>query len=98
MRVRVRVAAGAVRVRASADRKELFLWCEVLVLMDRSLLQEGRVSNSLCPECEGSVTCPGEMADCSRSPSLQSGSWSLPVAVVYQMVMEEVRIDSMMAL
>ena len=39
-----------------ADGKKLFLWREVLVLMDRSPLPEGSVSKSLYPWWEGSAT------------------------------------------
>ena len=39
-----------------AVRKNLFLWREVLVLMDLSPLPEGSDSKSLCPGCEGSAT------------------------------------------
>lgn len=40
----------------TADGEKLLLWCEVLVLMNRSLLPEGRSSNSSCPGWEGSAT------------------------------------------
>ncbi len=36
-------------MRPAAVGKKLFLWREVLVLMDSSLLPEGSDSNSLCP-------------------------------------------------
>ena len=45
----------ALLIRPTADGKKLFLCWEVLVLMDRSLLPEGSVSNSFCPGWEGSV-------------------------------------------
>lgn len=64
--------------------KTLFLWVEILVLMDHSLLADGSVSNSLCLGWEGSATTflltseswsatgPGAMSDCSQSLSLQN--------------------------
>ena len=39
----------------TADGKKLLRWCEVLVLMDRSLLPEGSGTRSLCPGWEGSA-------------------------------------------
>ena len=35
-------------MRPAAEEKKLFLWRELLVLMDRSLLPEGSRSKSLC--------------------------------------------------
>ncbi len=43
-------------IRAVTDVKKLFLWREVLVLMDRSLLPDGSASESLCPGWEMSAT------------------------------------------
>ena len=42
--------------RPVADGKKLFLWCEVLVLMDRSLLPEGSSWNREWPGWEESAT------------------------------------------
>ncbi len=43
-------------MRPAAFRKKLFLWREVLVLIDCSLLPEESVSNSYCLGWEGSAT------------------------------------------
>ena len=53
----VRVSGGSrvLLMRPTAVGKKLFLWHEVLVLMDLSLLPEGRDSKSLCPGWEGSA-------------------------------------------
>uniref|UniRef100_A0AAQ4QTM1 Transmembrane protein 9 n=1 Tax=Gasterosteus aculeatus aculeatus TaxID=481459 RepID=A0AAQ4QTM1_GASAC len=40
----------------TADGKKLFVWREVVVLMDLSLLPDGRGTNSFCPGWEGSAT------------------------------------------
>lgn len=42
--------------RPDPDGKKLFLWREVLVLMDRRLLPKGSASKGLCPGWEGSAT------------------------------------------
>ncbi len=50
------LGSQALLMRPAAVGKKLFLCCEVLVLMDRSLLPEGSDSNSLCLGWEGSGT------------------------------------------
>jgi len=102
-------------MRPVAVEKKLFLWCEVLVLLDRNLLPEGRDSKRLCPGWEGSTTIlPARLRVLETCKSWRDGRlqtitfsaepmtcYSLPlslaVAAVYQMVMEEVKMDSMMA-
>ena len=46
----------ALLIRLVAEGKKLFMWREVLVLMDLSLLPEGSGSKSLCPGWEESAT------------------------------------------
>ena len=75
-------------MRQVADGKKLLIWGEALVLMDCSLLPEGRVSKSLSLGWEGS-------ADCSRWPSQQSNRYTAVCPCPwhwqqrYQMVMED---------
>ena len=70
----------ALLMRPAADGKKLFLWREVLVLLD------GRGWNSVCPGWEESATIflarlrdlegcagPREVEDCSNSSSQQCG-------------------------
>ena len=73
--------------RPVADGNKLFLWREVLVLLDRSLLPEGSDWNSVCPGWEESATI-----FLARLRVLE-----VAVAAAYQIVIEEVRMDSMMA-
>lgn len=110
----VRGGLRALLIRLVADGKKLFLWREVLVLMDRSLLPEGSDSKSFCPGWEGSaIIFPARLRVLEANRSWRDGRLqpitfsadrmtrcslplSLAVAAAYQMVMEEVRMDSMM--
>ena len=55
----------------NAAGKKLFVWWKVLVLMDDSLLPEGKVSKSLWPGWEGSATILPGIEGYSQSPSQQ---------------------------
>ena len=61
------------------DRKKLFLWREVLVLMDRSLLAEGSGWNSACPGLGGSATifASGSSRDGRLQPITFSAAWMI---------------------
>src|SRR4029434_10201237 len=104
----------ALLLRPTAAGKKLVLWREVLVLMDRILLPEGRTSKSLLPGWEGSATIlPARLRVLEANRSCRDGKLqpitfsaermircslplSLAVAAAYQMVMQKVRMDSMM--
>ena len=99
--------------RPVAEGKKLFRWREVLVLIERSLLPEGRGFEQFVSRLGGVghyLPCPPQGPGgvqvvegwqiaayhplCRAEDTLQP--WSLAVAAAYQMVMEEVRMDSMM--
>ena len=94
-------------IKLVADGKKLFLWREVLVPMDRNLLPEG-VSRVCDQGGRDQPQSSLHASECWRDGRLQPVTFSadrmtrcslplsLGVAAAYQMVMEEVRMDSMM--
>uniref|UniRef100_A0A8C7WXN5 NLR family CARD domain-containing protein 3-like n=1 Tax=Oryzias sinensis TaxID=183150 RepID=A0A8C7WXN5_9TELE len=64
-------------VHESAEGKKLFLCLEVLVLMDLSLLPEGKGSAAVQPACPRVLeTYRSWMEDCSQSPSQLSAQYA----------------------